>query len=56
MFLETDVQPPLVSDALVTIYRKYQQDHFFRAVNPPCLQILRIDREGVIDDVITHGT
>ena len=27
-----------------------------RAVNPPLLQILRIDREGVTDDVITHGT
>ena len=26
-----------------------------RAVNPPHLQILRIDREGMIDDVISHG-
>ena len=55
MFLETDVQPPLVSDTLVTIYRKHQQDHFLRrqfscrAVNPPGLEILRIDRERVIE-------
>ena len=28
----------------------------FRAVNPPCLQMLRIDREGVIGDIIMHGT
>ena len=28
----------------------------FRAVNPLCLQILRIDREGVIGDIIMHGT
>ena len=27
-----------------------------RAVNPPRLQILRIDREGMIDDEILHGT
>ena len=27
-----------------------------RAVNHPCLQILRIDGEGMIDDVIIHGT
>ena len=27
----------------------------FRAVNPSRLQILRIDREGMIDDVISHG-
>ena len=27
-----------------------------RAVNPPLLQILRIDREGMTDDVITDGT
>ena len=26
-----------------------------RAVNSPCLQILRIEREGIIDDVISHG-
>ena len=26
-----------------------------RAVNPPCLQISRTDREGMIDDVILHG-
>ena len=26
------------------------------AVNPPRLQILRIDREGMIDDEISHGT
>ena len=25
-----------------------------RAVNPPCLQILRIDGEGMINDIITH--
>ena len=28
----------------------------FRDVNPPCLQILRIDREGVIGDIIMHLT
>ena len=28
----------------------------YRAVNPPRLQILRIDGEGRIDDVIMHGT
>ena len=30
-----------------------------RAVNPPHVQVLRIDRElrkGIIDEVITHGT
>ena len=27
-----------------------------RAVNPPRLQILRIDGEGMIGDVIMHGT
>ena len=27
-----------------------------RAVNPPRLQILRIDGEGMIDDIIMHGT
>ena len=27
-----------------------------RAVNSPCLQILRIDGEGMIDDVIMHET
>ena len=27
----------------------------FRAINPPCLQILIIDREGMIDDAISHG-
>ena len=27
-----------------------------RVVNPPLLQILRIDREGMTDDVITDGT
>ena len=27
-----------------------------RAFNPPCLQILRIDWEGMIDDEISHGT
>ena len=27
----------------------------FRAVNPPRLQILRIDRKGMIDDVISYG-
>ena len=26
----------------------------YRAVNPPGHQILRIDREGMIDDVILH--
>ena len=25
------------------------------AVNPPHLQILRVDREGMTDDVISHG-
>ena len=25
-----------------------------RAVNPPCLQILRIDGEGMINDIIMH--
>ena len=30
--------------------------HLRGAVNPPRLQILRIDREGIIDDAITHGT
>ena len=30
--------------------------HFCRAVNPPLLEILRIDREGMIDDVITFNT
>ena len=29
---------------------------FCRAVNPQCLQILRIDSKQMIDDVITHGT
>ena len=28
----------------------------FRAVNPRSIQILRIDRGGIVDDVITHGT
>ena len=28
----------------------------YGAVNPPRLQILRIDRDGLIDDVITHAT
>ena len=27
-----------------------------RAVNPQHLQILRVDKEGMIDDVLTHGT
>jgi len=27
-----------------------------RAVNPPHLQILRIDREGIMDDIIMHQT
>jgi len=27
-----------------------------RAVNPPRLQILRIDGEGMIDDIIMHDT
>ena len=27
-----------------------------RTVNPPCLQILRIDGEGMIDDIIMHDT
>ena len=27
----------------------------FRAFTPASLQILRIDREGMIDDVISHG-
>ena len=27
-----------------------------RTVNPARLQMLRIDREGIIDDVIMHGT
>ena len=27
-----------------------------RAVNPPSFQILRIDGEGMIDDVIIHET
>ena len=27
-----------------------------RAVNPPRLQILRIEREGILDDVMMHGT
>ena len=26
----------------------------YRAVNPPRHQLLRIDREGMIDDVISH--
>ena len=30
--------------------------HCTRAVNPLRLQIIRIGREGMIDDVITHGT
>ena len=25
-----------------------------RAVNPPCHQILRVDRKEIIDDVISH--
>ena len=29
---------------------------FHRAVNPPRLQILRIDGEGMIDDTIMQGT
>ena len=29
---------------------------FHRAVNPPHLQILRNDREGIIDGVITNET
>ena len=28
---------------------------YARAVNPRRLQILRIDREGIKDDVISHG-
>ena len=30
--------------------------HCTGAVNPLGLQILRIGREGMIDDVVTHGT
>ena len=28
----------------------------FQAVNSPSVLILRIDREGMLDGVITHGT
>ena len=31
-------------------------DFHCSAVNPPRLQILRIDRERMIDDVMSHGT
>ena len=44
MFLETDVQPPLVKPT-----RPLFEASVFSAVNPPGLQILRIDREGVIE-------
>ena len=44
MFLETDVQPPLVKPT-----RPLFEASVFGAVNPPGLQILRIDREGVIE-------
>ena len=40
---------------LCWFYRHPLQWHLIRAVNPPCLQILRIDRKGMIDDVISHG-
>jgi len=36
--------------------RQEETEIVHRAVNPPRLQILRIDREGMIDDVIMHGT
>ena len=36
--------------------RRSKQVTYSRAVNSPCLQILRIGREGMIDDIIMHGT
>ena len=47
-------------DVLITAYFGYQKKAYhqlkFRAINPPHLQILRIDREGMIDGAISHGT
>ena len=43
-----------VEISLVRVYERGRKLAISRAVNPPRLQILRIDGEGMINDVITH--
>ena len=45
----------LIPPKLFAIEQYLSVSTSFRAVNPPRLQILRIDREGMIDDVISYG-
>ena len=43
--------------AILFVDLNFMSTRFCRAVKPPCNQILRIDREGMIDDVtcISHN-
>ena len=45
----------LIPPKLFAIEQYLSVSTSFRAVNRSSLQILRIDREGIIDDVISHG-